>query len=54
MKKFIRKIGRVSTHSYSLTIPKEIVEELKWRTKQKLEIIFDEKRKRFVVRDWKK
>jgi len=54
MFKFIRKLTRTSSHSYSVNIPKEIVKKLGWREKQKLEIIWDGKSESFKVKDWKK
>jgi len=54
MKKFIRKLRRISTHSYSLVIPKEMVKKFKWQERQKIEIIWDEKKKWFKVKDWHK
>lgn len=51
--KFVRKLTRASSHSYTINVPKEIVDEFKWREKQKLEIVHDPKKKQFVVRDWK-
>jgi hypothetical protein len=42
------------THSYSLNIPKELVEEFGWRDRQKLEIIFGGRKHDLTIRDWKK
>jgi len=53
MKKFTRKIARSSSHSYAMNIPKEIMKKLKWKERQKVEIVFDEKKKSFIVKDWK-
>ncbi len=53
-KKFTRKLTRVSTHSYSVNIPKELIGEFKWKEKQKLEIVFGGRKSEFTVRDWKK
>ncbi len=50
MKKYIRKLQRVSTHSYVLNIPKEMVEEYGWREKQNIEIA-PGPRKSLVIRD---
>jgi bifunctional DNA-binding transcriptional regulator/antitoxin component of YhaV-PrlF toxin-antitoxin module len=52
--KYIRKLTRTGTHSYSINVPKELVKEFKWRERQKIEIVHDSKRDQFVVRDWKK
>ncbi|MCK5538906.1 MAG: hypothetical protein KAI79_18925 [Bacteroidales bacterium] len=53
MLKFIRKLNRISTHSYSLIIPKEIVKKYGWREKQKI-VIEDQGRGRLLIRDWRK
>lgn len=54
MKKFTMKLQRKSTHSYGLTIPKELVREFKWRERQKLDLIADNKKQQILIRDWKK
>jgi len=53
MKKYIRKLTKAASHSYTLNVPKELIKKFGWKEKQKLEILYDEKKKRFVVRDWK-
>jgi len=53
MKKYIRKIRKISKHSYTLVLPKELMKKFKWKEKQKLEILYDGKKKEFKVRDWK-
>jgi len=53
-KRFVRKLQRTSTHSYMLNIPKEIVDEFKWREKQKLEITFGGRKHDLLIKDWKK
>lgn len=53
MEIFIRKIRKVSTHSYALTLPKELVKKFNWRERQKLEILFGGKKHELKVRDWK-
>jgi bifunctional DNA-binding transcriptional regulator/antitoxin component of YhaV-PrlF toxin-antitoxin module len=52
--KFIRKLRRVSTHSYALVVPKELIDEFRWQERQKLEIVYGGKKHEFVVKDWKK
>lgn len=52
MKKYIRKLQRDSSHSYSLNIPKELVKDFKWKEKQKLEIIFGGRKHDLLIRDW--
>jgi len=54
IKKFVRKLTKTGSHSFTINVPKEIVKNLKWRERQKLEITFDERRQQFVVKDWKK
>ena len=51
---FVRKLTKTGTHSYTINVPKEIVTDLKWRERQKVEIVYDAKKKQFVVADWKK
>jgi len=51
--KFTRKLQRTSTHSYSINIPKEMIEEFGWREKQKLEIVFGGRKHELIIRDWK-
>lgn len=53
MKKHIMKIRKVSTYSYALTLPKEVVKQFKWKERQKLVVLVDEKKKEFKIRDWK-
>jgi len=49
--KNVRKILR-NGDSYAITIPIEIMSELKWKEKQK--VVVKKVRGGFVVRDWKK
>jgi len=51
--KFIMKLRKVSTHSYSITIPKELIKKFRWKERQKLEILFGGRKHEFTVRDWK-
>lgn len=52
-KKYIRKITKISTHSYSIILPKELVKNFGWRERQKV-IITGKGRKRLEIKDWKK
>lgn len=52
-KKSIRKLKKSSAYSYSITIPKEILEKYGWREKQKL-IIKDKGRGKLEISDWRK
>jgi len=54
MKKFIMKLRKVSTHSYSVTIPKELIKKFGWRERQKLELTFGGKKPSITIKDWKK
>ena len=52
-KKGIIKLKKASAYSFSVTIPKEIVEKYKWREKQKL-VVKDIGRGVVEIRDWRK
>jgi antitoxin component of MazEF toxin-antitoxin module len=47
----IRKLGRIGNHSIGLTLPIEIVRELKWREKQK--VVVKKRGKGILIVDWK-
>jgi hypothetical protein len=51
--KNIHKLKKSSAYSFSVTIPKEIVEKYKWREKQKL-IVKDKGRGKVKISDWRK
>jgi bifunctional DNA-binding transcriptional regulator/antitoxin component of YhaV-PrlF toxin-antitoxin module len=51
--KNIHKLKKSSAYSFSVTIPKEIVEKYKWREKQKLAVI-DKGRGKVEISDWRK
>ena len=48
----VRKLGKVGTYSYCVTIPKEIIQELKWRVKQR--VVVQLQNDSIVITDWKK
>ena len=51
----IRKITKLSNgRSYGITLPIKVVREFKWRERQKVELEIDRKRKRIIIKDWKK
>lgn len=50
MRKCIRKITRASTHSYIITIPKELIKKFGWGERQKVEIIFGGKKHELKIR----
>jgi len=52
MKEHIRKITRVGKRSYSVVIPKELIDELKWRERQK--VVLSCRGKKITIKDWKK
>ncbi|MBU4360337.1 AbrB/MazE/SpoVT family DNA-binding domain-containing protein [Patescibacteria group bacterium] len=53
-KKYIHKIGKVAKHSYAVVLPKKVIKDLRWREKQKIEIVYDKARKRVIISDWEK
>jgi len=50
--KNVHKLKKSSAYSYSVTIPKEIVEKYKWREKQKLSIK-DKGHGKIEISNWK-
>jgi len=52
MEKYTRKIIKTSRCSYSLVIPKEIIEKYGWREKQKI-LVKDKGRGRIEIMDKK-
>ncbi|MFA5925777.1 MAG: AbrB/MazE/SpoVT family DNA-binding domain-containing protein [Parcubacteria group bacterium] len=52
-KKGVHKLKKSSAYSFSVTIPKEIVEKYGWKEKQKLAVI-DKGRGVVEIRDWRK
>lgn len=51
--KNIHKLKRSSAYSFSVTIPKEIVEKYGWREKQKL-VVKDKGQGKIEISDWRK
>jgi len=50
---YVRKLTKVGGgRTYSVTLPISSIRKFKWKSKQKLIIEVDEKRKRFIVKDW--
>ena len=47
----VRKIGKVGRYSYAITIPKEIIRELGWRSRQRVVVGLQDDT--IVIRDWK-
>ncbi|MFA5925770.1 MAG: hypothetical protein WC831_02455 [Parcubacteria group bacterium] len=52
-KKGIIKLKKASAYSFSVTIPKEIIEKYKWREKQKL-VVTDKGRGKIEISDWRR
>jgi len=50
--KYSRKLQRVSTHSYVLNIPKEVIDQFGWKEKQKIQLIVEDGKPELTVRDW--
>jgi len=49
-KKNIRKLTKTGGHSIGITIPIEMIRELKWRERQKVVVM--KSGKKIVVQDW--
>jgi len=52
LKKQVRKLTRTSRSSMYVVVPKEFLEDLGWREKQKL--VIERKRGGVFIRDWRK
>lgn len=54
-KRHVRALTKIAGGaSYSITAPIDAVRKFKWKDRQKLVVEVDEKRKRLIVREWKK
>jgi len=53
MKKYTHKLTKASSHSYTVIIPKEIIEKYGWKEKQKMTIV-DKGRGKVELRDWRR
>ncbi len=49
--KNVRKLARIGDRSIGLTLPIEIVRELKWKVKQK--VVVKKRGKGILITDWK-
>ena len=47
----VRKIGKVGTYSYCVTIPKAIIQSLGWQNHQRVVVALE--KESIVIRDWK-
>ena len=50
--KNIRKLTKVGGHSIAVTLPMEMIKELKWKERQK--VVVKKSGKRLIIEDWKK
>jgi len=51
----VRKIQQGKAgRSYYITLPIDIIRKLKWQEHQKVRVVFNEKRKTILIKDWKK
>ena len=53
MSKHIIKLRKINKYSYSVVLPKEIVEKYAWKAKQKL-TVEDKGRGLIQIKDWRK
>ena len=51
-KKNIRKLTKLGGKSIAVTIPIDMIRDLKWRERQK--VVVEKKGKTITIRDWKK
>ena len=52
MPKHVVKLTKASGYSYTVVIPKEIIEKYGWKEKQKMEVV-DKGRGRVEIKDWR-
>lgn len=52
MKKETVKIMKMSKYSYGVVIPKDFMKGLKWKEKQRVDVVLDGKK--LAIIDWKK
>jgi len=50
--KNVRKLARIGDKSVGLTLPIDIVRELKWKVKQK--VVVKKRGKSIIIKDWEK
>jgi len=51
--KFTRKLNKLGKYTYTVVIPKAIIDSLNWREHQKVDISLESGRK-IEIKDWKK
>jgi len=47
----VRKVTKVGRYSYGITFPKQLIEKLGWRERQKLTV--KQRGKTLIIADWK-
>ncbi len=53
--KNVRSLSKTSKgRSYSITLPVDVVRRWRWKNRQKLQLTIDNRRKRIIIKDWKK
>ena len=50
-KSHIRQLQKKGKYTYFVTIPKKAIDEIRWRTRQK--VVVRRVGKRFIIEDWK-
>ncbi|MFH1661569.1 MAG: hypothetical protein ABIA02_00510 [Candidatus Falkowbacteria bacterium] len=51
----IRSLSKTSSgKSYSVTLPVEVIRRWRWKTRQKVQLTIDEKKKKITIEDWKR
>lgn len=51
-KKYVRKLQRTGDYTYTLSIPKELIDEFDWQERQKIEIVNNGRKQNLTLRDW--
>ncbi len=53
--KLIRSLSKTGgNRTYYVTLPIDIIRKWHWKEKQKLQLKIDDKKKRIIIKDWKK
>lgn len=53
--KNVRSLSKTSKgRSYSITLPVDVIRRWRWKNRQKLQLTIDNRRKRIIIKDWKK
>jgi len=54
-KQYTHKISRTGGGaSYTVTLPIAVMRKFKWRERQKVNLVINEKKKTITIKDWKK